>query len=131
MDILFDAIVEISFTTIHFFSTKWLHRIAQESVTLRLKNAPGISIPTGRDLNHSASYDEYALSIPLFHITSLNRQSRCKLNMPLLITERDAGDLRYATYEDGTLDFSGLRKRSQYGSAFHTSDRLPLLSAYC
>ena len=61
------------FTTIHFFSTKWLHRIAQESVTLRLKNAPGISIPTGRGLNHSAFYDEYALSIPLFHITSLNR----------------------------------------------------------
>src|SRR5262249_35885903 len=30
------------FTTIHFFSTKWLHRIAQASVTLRLKNAPGI-----------------------------------------------------------------------------------------
>src|SRR5467141_1832745 len=53
------------------------------------------------------------------------------LNTPLFITERDAGDLLYATYEDGTLDFSGLRKRSQYGSAFHTSDRLPLLSSYC
>src|SRR4030095_4009296 len=103
----------------------------QESVILRSKNAPGILIPTGRDLDHSAPYDEYALSIHLFHITSLNRPSRYMLNTPLLITETDAGDLIYATYEDGTLDFSGLRKRSQYGSAFHTRNKLPLLSSYC
>src|SRR5262245_29498989 len=98
---------------------------------LRSKNAPGILTPTGRDLNHSASYDEYALSIRLFHITSLNKQSRYRLNTPLLTTERDAGDLIYATDEDGLLDFAGLRKTSQYGSAFHPSDRLPLLSSYC
>jgi hypothetical protein len=30
---------------------------------------------------------------------SLNRQSRYRLNTPLLITEKDAGGLLYATYE--------------------------------
>jgi hypothetical protein len=45
---------------------------------------------------------------------SLNRQSRYRLNTLLLITERDAVGLRYATSEYETLGFSGLRKRSQW-----------------
>jgi hypothetical protein len=70
-----------------------------------------------RDLNHSASYDEEPLSIPLFHTMSLYTQSRYRLNMLLLITERDAVGLICVTYEYGNLGFSDLRKTSRCGSA--------------
>src|SRR5713101_739150 len=45
------SLVGQNFTTVHFFSTKFLHRIEQESATLRLKNTLVVSAPTGINLN--------------------------------------------------------------------------------
>src|SRR5882724_11475418 len=63
--------------------------------------------------------------------TRQNTTGEYTLNTRRFITVTGAGHRTYATYEYGILDFSGLRKRSQYESAFHKSDRLPLLWPYC
>jgi hypothetical protein len=70
------------------------------------------------------------LSLPLFHIMNLNKHSRYRLNTPLFITEKDAGGLIYATYEYGSLGFSGLTKRARCGIAGDTRDTPPLLTPY-